>query len=91
MLVTQSCPTLCDPVDCSLTGSSVLGILQVRILKWVAIKISFFFIFSLIIRHVQESELISVYIDWLSLIHSTPEIRLWSLKRMLCKECLDSK
>ena len=32
----QSCPTLCDPVDCSLPGSSVHGILQARILEWVA-------------------------------------------------------
>ena len=31
----QSCPTLCDPVDCSLSGSSVHGILQARILEWV--------------------------------------------------------
>ena len=35
--VTQSCPTLCDPVGCSLPGSSVHGILQARILEWVAI------------------------------------------------------
>ena len=32
----QSCPTLCDPVDCSLPESSVHGILQARILEWVA-------------------------------------------------------
>ena len=31
VLVTQSCPTLCDPMDCSLPGSSVHGILQARI------------------------------------------------------------
>ena len=31
----QSCPTLCDPVDGSLPGSSVLGILQARTLEWV--------------------------------------------------------
>ena len=31
--VTQSCPTLCDPVDCSPPGSSALGILQARILE----------------------------------------------------------
>ena len=35
VLVIQSCPTLCDPMDCSLLGSSVHGILQVRILEWV--------------------------------------------------------
>ena len=37
VLVTQSCPTLCDPMDCSQPGSSVHGILQARILEWVAI------------------------------------------------------
>ena len=38
--VAQSCPTLCDPVDYSLPGSSVHGILQARILEWVAISFS---------------------------------------------------
>ena len=37
MLVGQSCPTLCDPMDYGLPGSSVCGILQARILEWVAI------------------------------------------------------
>ena len=41
VLIIQSCPTLCNPVDCSLPGSSVHGLLQARILEWVAIKISF--------------------------------------------------
>ena len=36
----QSCPTLCNPMDCSLPGSSVHGILQVRILEWLAISFS---------------------------------------------------
>ena len=40
MLVTQWCPTLCDPMDYSLPGSSVHGILQARILEWVAISFS---------------------------------------------------
>ena len=38
--VPQSGPTLCNPVDCSLPGSSLHGILQARILKWVAISFS---------------------------------------------------
>ena len=38
--VAQSCPTLSDPVDCSLPGSSVHGIFQARILEWVAIAFS---------------------------------------------------
>ena len=36
----QSCPTLCDPVDASLPGSTVPGILQARTLEWVAISFS---------------------------------------------------
>ena len=40
VLVIQSCPTLWDPMDCSLPGSSVLGTLQARVLGWVAIPFS---------------------------------------------------
>ena len=36
----QSCPTLCDPIDCSPPGSPVPGILQARTLEWVAISFS---------------------------------------------------
>jgi len=36
----QSCPTLCDPIDSSQSGSPVLGILQARTLQWVAISFS---------------------------------------------------
>ena len=36
----QPCPTLCDPIDSSLLVSSVSGILQARILEWVAISFS---------------------------------------------------
>ena len=44
-LVTQSCLTLCDPMDCSLPGDSgrgslSMGILQTRILEWVAMPFS---------------------------------------------------
>ena len=38
--VTQLCPILCDPIDCNAPGSSVHGILQARILEWVAIPFS---------------------------------------------------
>ena len=34
----QSCPTLCDPIDCSPPGSAVPGILQARTLGWVAVS-----------------------------------------------------
>ena len=40
VLVAQSCLTLCNPMDCSLPGSSVHGIFQARILEWVAIPFS---------------------------------------------------
>ena len=40
MLVTQSCPTLCNPMDYSPLGISVHGMLQARILQWVAIPFS---------------------------------------------------
>ena len=36
----QSCPTLCDPIDCSPPDSPVPGILQARTLEWVAISFS---------------------------------------------------
>ena len=38
--VAQSCPTLCNPMDCSLPGSSAHGIFQARVLEWVAIAFS---------------------------------------------------
>ena len=40
MLVTQWCPTFCDPMDYSPPGSSICGILQARILEWVVIPFS---------------------------------------------------
>ena len=40
VLVAQWSPALCDPMDCNLPGSSVHGILQTRILEWVAISFS---------------------------------------------------
>ena len=39
-LVTQSCLTVCDPMDCSPPGSSVQGVLQARILEWVVMPSS---------------------------------------------------
>ena len=38
--VAQSCPTLIDPMDCSLPGSSIHGIFQARVLEWGAIAFS---------------------------------------------------
>ena len=49
--VTQSCPTLCDPMDHSLPGSSAHGIFQASVLEWVAI--------SLTNSHVQKASLLT--------------------------------
>ena len=38
--VAQSCPTLCNPMDCSLPGFSIHGTFQARVLEWVAISFS---------------------------------------------------
>ena len=46
VLVTQSCLIICDPIDCSLLGSSVHGISQARILEWVAISFSKIIVWS---------------------------------------------
>jgi len=40
VLVAQSCRTVCGPMNCSPPGSSVHGILQARILEWVAVSFS---------------------------------------------------
>ena len=40
VLVAQSCPTVCEPMDCNLRGCSVHGMLQAKILEWVAISYS---------------------------------------------------
>ena len=40
VLVIRSCPTLCDPMDCSLPGSSIHGTLLARILEWIVIPFS---------------------------------------------------
>ena len=51
--VAQSCPTLSDPVDCSLPGSSIHGIFQARVLEWGAIAFS--------ILHVSEYHKILIF------------------------------
>ena len=49
--VAQSCPTLRDPMDCSLPGSSVHGICQARVLEWGAIAFSELFLQYSIINY----------------------------------------
>ena len=56
--VAQLCPTLSDPMDCSLPGSSVHEIFQARVLEWGAIAFSAPSIYSAIIRNTFESVLV---------------------------------
>ena len=63
--VAQSCPTLSDPTDCGLPGSSVHGIFQARVLEWGAIA------FSVQLQHQSSNEyagLISFRMDWFDLL-----------------------
>ena len=55
--VAQLCPTLCDPMDCSLPGSSIHGIFQARVLEWVAIAFSYV--------HQQLPELTQTHAHWI--------------------------
>ena len=63
MLAVQSCPTLCDPMDCSLPGSFVHGILQARILEWVAISFSRVLLLKPLIKVLKTAELHSRPLD----------------------------
>ena len=54
--VAQSCPTLSDPMDCSLPGSSIHGIFQARVLEWGAITF-----FVIIIRDMKKLFVIIEY------------------------------
>ena len=56
--VAQSCPTLSDPIDCSLPGSSIHGIFQARELEWGAIAFSGY----ISIRLVKKSHAVKYYI-----------------------------
>ena len=46
--VTQSCPTLCDPMDSSLPGSSIHGIFQARVPEWVAVSFSRYYVWKIL-------------------------------------------
>ena len=63
--VAQSCPTLCDPMDCSLPGSSVHGIFQARVLEWGAIAFSMYYARNNAINREMWSLLSWVIIIWL--------------------------
>ena len=58
-LVSQSCPTLCNPMDCSLQGSSIHMIFQARVLEWVA------FAFSILCVYMCIKLTCKIYSNWL--------------------------
>ena len=53
--VTQSCPTLCDLMDCSLKGSSVHGLFQARVLEWGAIAFSRVYFLVILLNSTREN------------------------------------
>ena len=61
--VTQSCPTLSDPMDCSLPGSSIHGIFQARVLEWGAIAFSALIMRTMQIKIAMRYHLIPVRVE----------------------------
>ena len=82
MLVTQSCPTLCNLIDCSPPGSSVHEIFQARILEWVAIS------FSRVSSHLRDRTCVSCTAgrfftySWGKILHL-----LWGKPGLITKSC----
>ena len=87
--VAQSCPTLCDPMDRSLPGSSVHGIFQARVLEWGAIAFSILQATSILICIV-----ILFMSSFNSLVEITyiksPSLDCETLKGKICHYCLGS-
>ena len=64
--IAQSCPTLIDPMDCSLPGSSTHGIFQARVLEWGAIAFSVFYLYHLLNPSISPSLFMSSAVhEWL--------------------------
>ena len=59
--VAQSCPTLCDPTDCSLAGFSIHGFFQARILEWVAISVKHCYLLRC---PAQDRKILAVLLPW---------------------------
>ena len=62
--VAQSCPTLSDPMDCSLPGCSIQGIFQARVLEWIAITFS-----TIWEKHLKKRGYMYIY-NWFTLLYS---------------------
>ena len=88
--VAQSCPTLSDPMDCSLPGSSVHGIFHAKVLEWGAIALSLSIINSqsllklMSIESVMPSNHLILYHPLLLLPSIFPNIRVFSNESALC-------
>ena len=85
--VAQSCPTLSNPMDCSLPGSSVHGIFQARVLEWVAIAFSyihFYIIFPYrLLYNIEYSSLCCIVGPcWLSILYIVVLLLLFSYEIM---------
>ena len=69
----QSCPTLCDPIDCSPPGSPIPGILQARILEWVSISFSNAWKWKVKVKSLSHVQLLATYQAPLSMGFSRKE------------------
>ena len=69
--IAQSCLSLCDPMDCSLPGSSVHGIFQARVLEWSAIAFSG----GLVLDDLYYIEVYSRYILFTQMVKSLPAVQ----------------
>ena len=68
----QSCPTLCDPIDSSPPGSPVPGILQARILEWVAISFSNTWKWKVKVKSLSRAQLIAT--PWTAAYQAPPSM-----------------
>ena len=68
----QSCPTLCDPTDDSLLGSSISGILQARTLEWVAISFSNAWKWKVKVKSLSRAQLLAT--PWTAAFHAPPSM-----------------
>ena len=75
--VSQSCPTLSDPMDCSLPGSSIHGIFQARVLEWAATAFSINTLDSAIMEQMTQ-----LYLNKLLRTSSEQTLHLWLLLHM---------
>ena len=69
--ITELCPTLSDPVDCSLPGSSIHGIFQARVLEWDAIAFSHIYVQLTLKQHGFELQVSTQM--WILVVNTTSE------------------